>query len=311
MFKKLLEEIKKFDTIIIHRHFNPDGDAMGSQIGLKHILKDSFPEKNIFAVGDGAGNYSFMDDCVMDEISDDTFKNALSIILDCGSKSLISDERFSLSCKTARIDHHTYSGCFTDLEVIDSTSESCCGQITRMAMENDLKVSPLAAKSLFTGMVTDSGRFRYDSTSSESFKEAAFLMEKGFDLNEIYLNLYSDDFKMKQLRAEFILKIKLTDKNVAYIYTTKEELASLDTDTFTVSRGMVNTMADIKGVDVWANFTETDKGILCELRSGKKSIVHIARKYGGGGHAKACGATLSSKEQAMEMLRDLDKVTED
>ena len=311
MFKKILEEIKKFDTIIIHRHFNPDGDAMGSQIGLKHILKDSFPQKQIFAVGDNAGHYSFMDDSVMDEVSDDTFKNALSIILDCGSKSLISDERFTLSKKTIRIDHHTYSGCFTDFEVIDSKSESCCGQITRMAMENNLKVSSLAARSLFTGMVTDSGRFRYDSTSAESFREAAFLMERDFDINEIYQNLYADDFKMKQLRAEFILKIKLTAKNVAYIYTTKEELDALDTDTFSISRGMVNTMADIKGVEIWANFTETDSGILCELRSGKKSIVHIAVKFGGGGHAKACGATLTSKQQVMEMLSDLDKMMED
>lgn len=311
MFKEILDEIKNFDTIIIHRHFNPDGDALGSQIGLKHILKDSFPQKQVFAVGDGAGHYSFMDDSVMDEVSDDTFKNALSIILDCGAIGLVSDERFKAAAKTVRIDHHTYSGCFTDLEAIDPKSESCCGQITRMAMENDLVVSSLAAKSLFTGMVTDSGRFRYDSTSSQSFREAAFLMEKGIDTNDIYLNLYADDFKMKQLKAKFILKIKLTEKNVAYIYTTKEELAELDTDTFSISRGMVNTMADLKGVLIWANFTETDSGILCELRSGQKSIVHIATKYGGGGHAKACGATLRSKEQVMEMLSDLDKIMEE
>ena len=82
-------------------------------------------------------------------------------------------------------------------------------------------------------------------------------------------------------------------------------------DTFTVSRGMTNTMADIKGVDIWVNFTETEKGVLCELRSSKYNINPIAVKYGGGGHAKASGATVADKETAMAMLEDLNKMMEE
>ena len=308
MFEEILKEIYKFDTIILHRHSKPDGDALGSQIGLKHVLKDSFPEKQIFVVGDGAGRYGFMKDCVMDDIPDSAFENSLCIILDCGAESLVSDTRYSFAAETIRIDHHMFSGKFADVEVIDSSCESCCGLITKMAMEQNLTVSPLAAESLYTGMITDSGRFRYDSTTSETFKSAAFLLNKGIDTNEIYLNLYSDDFEIKRLRAEFILKIKFTANNVAYIYTTKEELDKLEADSFTISRGMVNTMADIKGVDIWVNFTETEDGILCEIRSAKQSVNHIAVKYGGGGHAKACGATLDSKETAIQMLNDLDNL---
>lgn len=64
MFENILQEIRRFDRIILHRHKKPDGDAMGSQVGLKHILKENFPEKEIYVVGDSAGFFGFMDDSV-------------------------------------------------------------------------------------------------------------------------------------------------------------------------------------------------------------------------------------------------------
>ena len=309
MFEQLLQEIRSFDRIIIHRHSNPDGDALGSQIGLKHILRHNFPQKEIFVVGDEARHYSFMEDSVMDVIGDDVYENALAIVLDTSAKKLISDHRYTLAKRTARMDHHIFCENICDVEVTDTSFESCCGLIAAFAMECNLELTPLAAKSLYTGMVTDSGRFRYDSTSTKTHKMASFLMEQPFDTNEIYRNLYADDFSRIQLKAKFILKIRFTEKNVAYIYTTKEEMAELNVDTFTVSRGMVGTMADIKGVDIWVNFTETEQGVLCELRSGKYNINPIAVKYGGGGHAKASGACVASKEIAMQMLSDLDALT--
>ena len=139
---------------------------------------------------------------------------------------------------------------------------------------------------------------------------ASVLMEQGFDTNALFRDLYADDFASKKLKASFILKIQFTEQNVAFIYTTAEELASLGVDTFTVSRGMTNTMADIKGVDIWVNFTETEKGVLCELRSSKYNINPIAVKYGGGGHAKASGATVADKATAMAMLEDLNNMME-
>ena len=135
-------------------------------------------------------------------------------------------------------------------------------------------------------------------------------METKFDTNEIYGQLYADDFSFIRLRAQFVLKIQFTDKNVAYIYTTKEEAATYEADTFTISRAMVGTMGDIKGVSVWVNFTETEEGVLAELRSNKYNINPIAVKYGGGGHAKASGATLKNREEAMLMLEDLNKLGE-
>lgn len=308
MFEAILQEIKKFDTIIIHRHSSPDGDAIGSQVGLKHIITHNFPGKTVYMVGDPAGRYGFVEDSIMDTVADSVYVNALAIVLDTSAKKLISDERYTTAARTARMDHHIFVETICDVEVTDTSFESCCGLVTAFAKECGLALTATAAKALYTGMVTDSGRFRYDSTTSQTHRMAAFLMEQEFSTNDIYRNLYSDDFAKIQLKAKFILKIQLTEKNVAYIYTTKEEMAALGADTFSISRGMVGTMADIKGVDIWVNFTETEAGVLCELRSSKYNINPIAVKYGGGGHAKASGATVASREIAMEMLADLENL---
>lgn len=308
MFEALYQEIQVSNPIILHRHSRPDGDALGSQIGLKHLLKENFPEKQIYVVGDDGGFYDFMEDCAMDQIPDSTYENALAIVLDCGAAHLISDDRWKLASRTARIDHHLYIGKFTDEEVIDSSFESCCGLVALFAQESGLKLNRLAAKSLYTGMVTDSGRFRYDSTSARTFALASFLMEQKFDTNAIFRDLYADDFENKKRKAQFLLKTQFTPNRVAYIYTTREELQEMNLNTFAVSRGMVNTMADIKGTDIWVNFTETEEGVLCELRSGGVNINPIAVKYGGGGHAKASGACVPDRETAMRMLADLNEL---
>lgn len=308
MFQSMLEIIRKYNTIIIHRHTRPDGDALGSQIGLKHLLRENFPEKTVYTVGDDAGYLRFMEGSVMDEVPDSVYEGALAILLDSSSPQLISDERWKLAAATARFDHHIYQGKFTDTEVTDDSYESCCGLITQFAMDCGLQLNADAAKALYTGLVTDSGRFRYDATSARTFRLAAFLREQEFSTEEIFRGLYAETLEKKQLRARFILKTRFTPRNVAYIFTAKEELAELGLDTFAASRGMVNTMADLKGVEIWVNFTETDEGILCELRSAGVNVNPIAVKYGGGGHAKACGATLPDRETMQRMLNDLDEL---
>lgn len=308
MYRQLLDLILEYDTIIIHRHSRPDGDALGSQIGLKHIIRENWPHKTVYTVGDGAGYLSFMKGSEMDAVPDHAYNNALAILLDSSSAALISDDRWKLAAATARMDHHIYQGKFTDVEVTDDSYESCCGLITDFAHTCGLTISPAAAEALYTGMVTDSGRFRYDSTTARTLRLAALLLEQPFSTEELFRNLYAETMEKKALRASFVLKAQLSERGVAYIYNTREEVARLGLDIFTVSRGMVNTMADLKGVDVWVNFTEADEGVLCEIRSAGPNVNPIAVKYGGGGHAKASGATVPDRETAMAMLRDLEEL---
>lgn len=309
MFDKALQLMRQYNVIIIHRHTNPDGDALGSQIGLKALINENFPEKTVYIVGDATRRYSFMEGWEPNEIPDETYCGALAIVLDTSAKFMISDSRYTLADKTLRFDHHIYCEDICDVDVIDSTFESCCGLLTQFALDTGLRLNRLAAKSLFTGMVTDSGRFRYDSANSRTFRLAAALTEQPFDPNEVYCELYADDFANVQLRAHYMLKIQLAGDGVAYIVTTDRELSDYceryHTDSFGISRGMVGVMSDIRGVDSWVNFTETDRGVLCELRSKKYNINPIATKYGGGGHAKASGATVPDLQTAMQMVRDM------
>lgn len=310
MFEKALSLIESFDTIIIHRHKNPDGDAIGSQTGLYNIIKTNYPAKTVYMVGDDCGRYGFIADQPMDDIPDSTYEKALAIILDTSARALISDTRYEKAAGTLRIDHHIFVEKIADVEVFDTTFESCAGLVTQMAVECNLEVSPQAAAALFAGMVTDSGRFRFDTTSAETFRRAAFLMEKGIDTNALYSRLYTTTVEDMKLKARFMEKIKFTERKVAYIYTTEAELKELGISAYNATRGYVNTMADLKGITVWAAFAEGDEGVLCELRSSGPNINEIAVRYGGGGHRKASGATVKDRESAEAMLRDLDEISD-
>lgn len=307
MFKNVINEIKKYNRIIIHRHGRPDGDALGSQIGLKELIIENFPNKKVYVVGDLTERYSFMGK--MDIIPDSFYSDALIFVLDSSEQFLINDERYKTGEKIIKIDHHIFREKFGNIEIVDDSYESCCGLIAQMAITEKLIINKKAATALFTGMVTDSGRFRYDSTTPRTFNIAGKLLESDIDITDIYNQLYNDDLDMILLRAKFTLKMKFTNKNVAYIMTTQEELKELNVDIFTVSRSMVNTMSGIKGVDIWANFTEDENSnVIVEIRSSKYNINPIAVKFGGGGHAKASGATVASFDEAYKLLNCLDEL---
>ena len=310
MYNRVLKFIREAKTIIIHRHSRPDGDALGSQIGLKEAIKATFPRKEIYMVGDMTPRYEFMGK--MDEIDDEKYKDALVFVLDTSEQSMISDERYLTGKHLIKIDHHIAKESFGDIEIVDTTYESCCGLVAFLIDRIRLKMTDYGAKSLYTGMVTDSGRFRYDSTTSKTFEIASKLLKHNFNINEIYNHLYTDTLEMVKLRAQFTMKFKLTDDNVAYIKTTQEEMKEYNVDIFSISRNMVNTMAGIKGINIWVNFTEDIDGrVIAEIRSSKYNINNIAVKYGGGGHKAASGATLKNFGEADMMLNDLNELAKE
>ncbi len=310
MYKQVLNKIKEYGTIIIHRHGRPDGDAMGSQIGLKESLLATFPYKKVYAVGDVNERFAFLGD--MDEIDDEEYKNALVIVLDCSDASMINDERYTLGRYIIKIDHHIAKGNFGHLNIVETSEVSCASLVAKIIFDSNLKLTDNGAKALFTGIVTDSGRFRYDNVSSETFLIASKLMKYNFDINSIYNKLYIEDLKIVKLRAFLTSKFMLTTKNVAYLINTQKDIEEYDVDVFTISRGMVNIMAGIKGIDIWVNFTEDiNNKIIVEIRSSKYNVNPIATKYGGGGHKLASGATVDNMDVAYQLLEDLNKLVEE
>ena len=308
--EKILNKIKEYDRIFLFRHKRIDGDCTGATKGFKEILKLTYPEKEIYIIDNEKSDFlAFLgeDDA---PVADELYADALGIVLDTATTDRIASDKYALCRELVKIDHHIEVNPYGVCSWVEEESSSCCEMIVKFydTFRDELKINREAATYLYTGMVTDSGRFRYDSTTSQTFRLASRLLEEKFDTGEVYAGLYADDFEHVKLRAQFILKIHITDLKVAYIYTEKEELKSYNASIFSISRGMVGTMGDLRGVDIWVNFTETEDGVLTEIRSSKYNINPIAVKYGGGGHQKASGATLKNREEAMAMLEDLNEI---
>lgn len=307
MLTKIYHKIKEFNTIIIHRHTKPDGDALGSQIGLKEAILATFPTKCVKVVGDVSERYSWIGD--MDIVEDELYKEALVIVLDTGTDRLISDERYNTGTFLIKIDHHYPQGEYGDLAYVDTSRESCAGLVAKFLIEKRFKLNDKAARALFTGMVTDSGRFRYSSTNSETYKIASELMKYKIDTEYIYNKIYVDKLANVKLKAKLIEKFVVLESGVAYLINTKEEIKEYNVPIYDVSRGMVNIMAGIEEICIWANFSEDESGdIYCEFRSNGKNINVVATKYGGGGHLQASGTTVYSFDTVKEIISDLERV---
>ena len=104
IFNKIMNEIDKYETVIIHRHVRPDPDAYGSQLGLKYYLQRKFPEKSIYAVGQPESSLAFIGD--LDRVRDDMYQNALVIVCDTANAPRIDDQRFNQGKDLIKIDHH-------------------------------------------------------------------------------------------------------------------------------------------------------------------------------------------------------------
>ena len=226
MFKKILEKIIEFDTIIVHRHMRPDGDCIGSQAGLVHLLRNTFPEKKIYSVGDDIPEYlSFIG--LSDEVSDDIYKEALVIVVDTSVDKRIYDDRYLNAKFLIKIDHHDDSFPFREndyLEFIDAKSAACAAIIARFYVENNdvLKMNKSAATALYTGIVTDTGRFLYRGVDSTLMHATADLLDYDVDIEYIYSKLNLKGINTYRLEAYVYKHMKMTKSGVVYIFFTKK-----------------------------------------------------------------------------------------
>lgn len=302
----ILNKVKQYKTIVIHRHQRPDLDAIGSQMGLKLLLEGQFPEKKICVVGD-LNTMSYF--AKMDEINDATYQDALVIITDVAVSHMISDERYKLAKEIIIIDHHENDA---DLENVsihykDTSFNSACEMIIDFAKTYDFQLSKDAATYLYGGMVTDSGRFLYLKNPERTFLLASYVSRFEPNIQDLYNYLYTESLSKKLLKNQFST-FELTKENVAYRINSKTLIESTGEDFQFISRGMVNQMAGIKEVLIWGSFSEDQKGsYVAELRSRDIPIVDVAKKYGGGGHLNACGATLENIEKVYQLIEDLNE----
>ncbi|MBN2300786.1 MAG: bifunctional oligoribonuclease/PAP phosphatase NrnA [Acholeplasmataceae bacterium] len=305
--EQIYELIKSYQTIIIHRHARPDMDAIGSQYGLYLTIKENFQNKKVYVVGD-------INDMVylskMDEITDETYEEALAIITDVSVSRMISDERYKLAKERIIIDHHQNDTDVSDVSIFykEPTFASASEMIVDFIREFRLRVTPEAATYLYGGMVTDTGRFMYLNDASKTFELASYITRFNPSYQDFYDYIYTEPLQ-KRLTKNLFSNFDITENGVAYRKNDAELIAQSGLEFQAISRGMVNQMAGIKEISIWANFTEdVDNNVIVgEFRARGITIVDIAKKYGGGGHNHACGASLKNWEETEQVIKDLDE----
>lgn len=307
MIKEIINKIEEFQKIIILRHIRPDGDCIGSSLGLKEIIKESYPNKEVkvFA-NDYAKDLNFLA-CEDENEDDNYYKDALMIVVDTSLKERISNNNYDKGAYIIKIDHHPNVEPYGNINFVEEDRSSCCELIVKLVenSDNKLKLNNLACKLLYMGMVTDTGRFKY-SVTKETMQRAGKLLEANIDLEYLYANLYLKDFNMYKLQGEVYRKMKITKNGVAYIYVTKEMQDKFGLTPNEASL-VVGSLDSIKGSLIWVAFIDTlENTIRVRLRSRFLSIDDIATKYRGGGHSRASGATLLEKKEIKLLLKDCD-----
>ena len=306
----ILDKIKEYNKIIIFRHFRPDGDAVGSTKGLKRILELSFPEKEIYLINSDYSDYlAFLggEDTAPDE---EIYKDALGIVLDTGNAKRVSNQNFALCKEVIKLDHHIPLESYGNLEWVEEERSSTCEMIAAFydAFKDELKIDKEAATYIYTGMVTDSGRFRFRDVSAETMRLAGTMLDCGIDTEWIFANLYLKEFDLFEFESYVYKHIKRTKNGVAYIHVTDDMKEKFNLSMENAS-AVVSYMDSIKGSLVWVAFIDSPDGtIRVRLRSRFMHINSLAEKYRGGGHASAAGATLLEKAEIRKLLREADKM---
>ncbi|MBP1968886.1 phosphoesterase RecJ-like protein [Virgibacillus natechei] len=304
--RQIIQTIKEYETIIIHRHVRPDPDALGSQAGLKALIKQSFPNKNVYAVGEEDPSLTFL--VKMDQIADRVYENALVIVCDTANAPRICDDRYNLGNKLIKIDHHPNVDPFGDLLWVDTESSSTSELIYELylhAKEDGFQMNNEAARLIYAGIVGDTGRFLFPSTTKKTFQYAAELVGYEFDREALYAGIYNVKDNIARLRGYILQNFELSPSGMSSIKLTKEILDEYQIEPIDTGQ-LVGILGEIEGIKAWVIFVEEEDLIRVRLRSKGPVINGIAAKYDGGGHPMASGASVKTWKETQYVIEDIE-----
>lgn len=308
--KAVLDKIKQYDKIAIFRHKRPDGDAVGSTKGLCAIIRATYPEKDVRLINNDFADYIAFLGEEDAPLPDEFLADALGIVTDTATVERISNPQYALCRELIKIDHHIPVQPYGDVIWVEEHRSSASEMIAALcyAFRDELVLTPEAATAIYTGMVTDSGRFRFRSVSGETMRLAGMLLDVGIDTDTLYAQLYMKEFNEFKFQSHVYQKMKISKNGVAYLYVDRamQEKFSLSGEQ---ASACVSYMDSIKGSLIWLAFIENDDGsIRVRLRSRFVTVNRLAEKYNGGGHACACGATVQDKKEMKALIADADKL---
>lgn len=310
IMEKILNKIREYDRIMIFRHVRNDGDCVGATKGFKTILQLSFPEKEIYLIDHEQAAYLEFMGPEDEEVADELYESALGIVLDTASEARISNKKYTLCKELIKIDHHIPLENYGNMQWVEEERSSCCEMIVKFydTFKDVLKINSEAASYLYTGMVTDSGRFKYEGVTGDTMRYAGILLDVGVDTETIYARLYLEAYEYLKFKAYIYEHMQRTENGVAYIYVDKAMQEKFNL-TLEQASACVGTLDSIRGCLCWIVFVENgdqEHSIRVRLRSRFVQINCVAEKYHGGGHACASGATVYSEEEMGRLIADAD-----
>lgn len=308
MKQRILDIIDQFETIIIHRHVRPDPDALGSQAGLAEMLRVSFPGKRVYIVGEEDESLTFL--TRMDHISDDTYEGALVIVCDTANEERISDDRYKNGRQLIKIDHHPNEDPYCDIVWVDTAASSVSEMIYDLyefGADRGLTLPDEAARLLYAGIVGDTGRFLFNNTTEKTFRIAANLRARDFAIDDLYEQLYKMRLNVTRLNGFVLQSFSVSSSGAGHI---KLDADILERYKVTPSEAslLVNAFSDVEGMKAWVFFIEEPDQIRVRLRSKGPVVNELAKKYDGGGHPFAAGASIHSWKTADQVLHDLEEI---
>lgn len=306
------EEIINAKDIVILTHEMPDGDAVGSSLALYNGLKQLGKTVDII-IPEYPKTFSFLPGCSEIKKEGKSERYDLAIALDCSDTKRLRDdlEIFEHANKTINIDHHGSNTMFADLNFVNPVAPACAQILVTVLEYLNIEIEKNIGSCLIAGIITDTGGFKYQGVTAETFEFAASLLNKGVNLSEVYRRVFEkvsrEAFELRRVannRLEFF-----EDGKISFTYTTKQDEIDLHTSTGD-HEGIVELGRSVEGVEVAIYLREIDGGYKVSLRSSEYvNVSDICIMFGGGGHPKAAGCNLALPlEQAKEKI--ISKVKE-
>ena len=309
IYKKIYDQIKANDKIVIARHIGADIDALGSTIGLKEVILNTFPNKKVSVIGAYSSIQKHMGK--MDKLDTKEIKDSLLIVLDTPNIARIDGINDPREFKyVIKIDHHPVIDKFEDLKWVDTSASSVCQMLIELVYETRLKMNKTAAERLFMGVISDTNRFMYDYTSPKTFSLVSKLIEdQKIEIRPLYDLLYRRNLIDVRFEGYVIEHLKVTENGLGYIVLEDDVIQRFGGDT-ALTGNIIGNFNNIEEVIVWVFFTEDKKNnyIKVNARSRGPIINKTLEKFGGGGHIYASGARLTNKDDIDVMVKELDNL---
>jgi phosphoesterase RecJ-like protein len=293
----LLELIRKRDSFVITSHVRPDGDAIGSSLGLMHLLEGMGKGVTVVFVDEIPPNFHFLPG--VDRISSRFPKADAAIFLECDSVARCSIERSEFDeaqpMLTVNIDHHRTGREFADFNWIDPEAAAVGAMVYDLVVAAGVTITRSMADCLYAAILTDTGSFNYSSTAASTFAMAERLIQSGTSADKIARAIYFCNPASKVRLLGIALTNLQIEEAVCWSYVTLEEMERVGASVEDCE-GVANHLIGIAGIEAAAFLRELPghKEFRLSLRSrGSVDVSKVAETFGGGGHRSASGCSIS------------------